>query len=51
MGIVEKIGIDLYFQLCGTITQTAHAIAGTFPFLITAPMFSAHFTYGFADTP
>ena len=51
MGIVKKIGIDLYFQLCGTITQATHTIAGAFTFLITAPMFATHFTHGFTDTP
>ena len=51
MGTVEKIGIDLYFQLCGTITQATHTIAGAFTLLIAASMLSAHFTHRFADTP
>ena len=27
MGAIEQFGIDLYFQCCGTVAQTAHAAA------------------------
>jgi len=51
-GTVEKIGIDLYFQLRGTVAETTHAITHSFPFRITTPAHPAtHFADRFMDSP
>ena len=52
MSTVEKIGIDLYFQLRGAVAETTHAITHSFPFRITTPAHPAtHFADRFTNSP
>ena len=52
MGAIEQFGIDLYFQCCGTVAQTAHAAAYSFAFIVTAVAgFTAQLPQFFTDTP